>query len=109
MDSVTHQLADIILDIEAEMRRIGLWEATPPEEEALASLVPFCHDTLAFEQWLQWVLLAKMKAVVESGEAFPASSDITPLAELRFAQLPQPTERLLELLQRFDDFINHAS
>jgi uncharacterized protein YqcC (DUF446 family) len=50
-----------------------------------------------------------MKAVVESGEAFPASSDITPLAELRFAQLPQPTERLLELLQRFDDFINHAS
>lgn len=106
MDTLSHQLADLILDIEAEMRRIALWESERPAEEALSSLTPFCHDTLAFHQWLQWVFLPKLKRVVETEEDFPASSDITPLAEYSFEQLPQETGRLLELLQQFDDLIN---
>ena len=88
------------------MRRIRLWESDRPSEESLSSLVPFCHDTLTFQQWLQWVFLPKMKRVVETGEDFPASSDITPLAEYSFESLPQPTGRLLELIKAFDDFIN---
>lgn len=90
------------------MRRIGLWESERPDDEALASLVPFCHDTLTFEQWLQWVFLPKMKAVVESGEDFPASSEIQPLAEYSLGRLPHETGRLLELICKFDDFINLA-
>ena len=107
MDTVSHQLADLLLAIEAEMRRIHLWENERPSDEALASLVPFCHDTLAFHQWLQWVFLPKMKAVLETEEDFPASSDIFPLAEYSFERLPQETGRLLGLIRRFDDFINH--
>jgi uncharacterized protein YqcC (DUF446 family) len=52
------------------------------------------------------VFLPKMKAVVETEEDFPASSDITPLAEYSFERLGQQTGRLLELLAAFDDFIN---
>lgn len=106
MDTLSHQLADLLLAIEAEMRRISLWEQERPSEEALASLVPFCHDTLAFHQWLQWVFLPKMKTVLETEEDFPASSDITPLAEYSFAQLPHDTDKLLELIKQFDQFIN---
>ncbi len=106
MDQFTHQLADLLLEIEAEMRRIGLWANTPPPPEALRSLVPFCHDTLHFEQWMQWVLLPKMKRVVEDEEESPNSSDITPLAEYRITQLPHPTLRLLEQLEYFDHLIN---
>lgn len=108
MDNVTHQLADLLLAIEAEMRNLGLWEAQPPPADALESLIPFCHDTLHLEQWLQWVFLAKMKQVVESGEDFPTSSDIQPLAEYRFEMLPQRTDRLLELIGQFDRFINRT-
>jgi uncharacterized protein YqcC (DUF446 family) len=106
MDHFTHQLADLLLEIEAEMRRIGLWEPQPPPPQALTSLIPFCHDTLRFEQWLQWVLLPKVKQIVESDEECPSSSDITPLAEHRFGQLPQQTAALLQLLERFDKQIN---
>ena len=109
MDTVSHQLADLILEIEAEMRRIQLWESERPSEEALSSLVPFCHDTLAFHQWLQWVFLPKMKAVVETEEDFPTSSEIAPLAEYSFERLPQDTSRLLELIRSFDDFINSTT
>lgn len=106
MDNVSHQLADLILAIEAEMRRIRLWEEARPSEEALSSLAPFCYDTLRFEQWLQWVFLPKMKAVLETEEDFPTSSEISPLAEHCFERLPQNTDKLLELLHQFDAFIN---
>lgn len=105
MDTLSHQLADLLLAIEAEMRRISLWETERPPEEALSSLFPFCHDTLAFHQWLQWVFLPRMKTVLETEEDFPASSDISPLAEYSFAQLPHDTDKLLELIRKFDDFI----
>lgn len=108
MDTQSHQLADLILDIEAEMRRISLWEGERPSDEALSSLVPFCHDTLEFHQWLQWVFLPKMKAVLETEENFPTSSDIAPLAEYSLARIPQNTGRLLQLIQKFDEFINRA-
>ena len=88
------------------MRRIGLWETQAPSPEALESLVPFCHDTLKFEQWLQWVFLSKMKLVVEGREECPSSSDITPMAEHRFSQLDMPTITLLKLIERFDAHIS---
>ncbi len=109
MDNFTHQLADLLLELEAEMRCIGLWEAEPPAPQALQSLVPFCHDTMRFEQWLQWVLLPKMKQVVESSEECPSSSEIAPLAEYRFEQLAQPTTVLLTLIERFDSHINQEA
>lgn len=88
------------------MRRIALWESTPPAPEALQSLTPFCHDTLQLEQWLQWVFLPKMKCVVEGLEECPSSSDIAPLAEYRFSQLKHPTALLLQLIERFDRLIS---
>lgn len=106
MDHFIHQVADLLLEIEAEMRRLGLWQTAAPEPQALQSLVPFCHDTLRFEQWLQWVFVVKMKRVVEGDGACPTSSEITPLAEHRFAQLEPPTAQLLELISRFDALIN---
>ena len=101
-----HQLADLLLAIEAEMRRIALWEQESPEPAALASLMPFCHDTLSFPQWLQWVFLPKMKQVLESGQDIPASSDIHPLAEYALADHPEEIQQLLLLIERFDRLIN---
>jgi uncharacterized protein YqcC (DUF446 family) len=106
MDHFTHQLADLLLEIEAELRRLSLWGHQSPPPEALTSLVPFCHDTLYFEQWLQWVMLPKFKQVVEGRAECPASSEIAPLAEHRFAQMHTPTAMLLTLLERLDQQIN---
>ena len=106
MDHFAHHLADLLLEIEAELRRLGLWGQQPPPPQALASLTPFCHDTLFFEQWLQWVLLVRLKQVVEHDEECPASSEITPLAEYRLAQLKLPATALLRLIERLDQEIN---
>lgn len=110
MDKLIHQTADQLLAIEQEMRRIGLWEKTAPAEQALKSLVPFCYDTLKFDQWLQWVFLPKMKQALEQQIDFPTSSNIATLAEMCFQEMAnRDTRRLLELLTQFDETINAAS
>lgn len=105
----SHQAADLLLAIEAEMRRIALWEASPPDPAALASRMPFCYDTLAFHQWLQWVFLPRMRQVVESDQGWPANSDIHPLAEYSFQRLEADTDELLALVKEFDRFIGRRS
>ena len=103
-----HELADLLLGIEAEMRRLELWEHQAPDDEALASLMPFCHDTLLFHQWLQWVFLPKMKLVLETEQDIPSSSDIHPLAEYSLQEQQKDVRALLDLIARFDAFINQS-
>ncbi|MDD3610387.1 MAG: YqcC family protein [Halothiobacillaceae bacterium] len=91
--------------IEAEMRRIGLWGDTAPDPDALASVMPFCYDTLLFHEWLQWVFLPRMREVFQRGESLPAACVIHPLAEHSFAELPHPTDALLALIDQFDRFM----
>lgn len=88
------------------MREIGIWESQSPEDEALRSLAPFCHDTLLFQQWLQWVMLPQMRHVVEGRQTCPTSSEILPLAEYRLLDFGQSATPLLTAIDKFDHLIN---
>ena len=107
MADTTHELADLLLAIEAEMRRIGVWEAQPPPPEALRSTQPFSIDTLTCVQWLQWVFVARMKEVLEQGLTLPGQSDILPYAEECLKSVD--ASRLLSLIRRFDELIKAAA
>lgn len=67
----TTRVADSLLQIEIELRRIDAWESEPPSPEALQSAQPFAVDTLEFTQWLQFVFVSRMKVLIEGGQ--PAS------------------------------------
>ena len=103
------RVADLLLAIEAEMRRIELWEADAPAAEALASTAPFCYDTLAFHQWVQWVLLARLRERVTAGAPLPSGSSIHPLAEHSCAELECDTDRLLPLIAELDRLLNEKT
>jgi uncharacterized protein YqcC (DUF446 family) len=102
----THQLADLVLEIEAEMRTLGLWEEHRPPAEALASSAPFCFDTLEFTQWIQWILLPRVVRMLEQQQPWPQRSEISPLAEESFKEVDANTDRLLKLMSDFDALIN---
>lgn len=106
MNEPHHRLADLILQIEAEMRSLDLWDNRPPPPDALASTAPFCFDTLAFTQWVQWMLLPRLVRMIEQGQPWPERSEIGPLAEESFKELSQNTDRLLALMKDFDALIN---
>ena len=109
MDSRYALLADQLLLIERELRRLGWWAETAPSAQALASVEPFCVDTLAFEHWLQWVLLVRMKAIIEAGGALPAVSGIAPMAEMAFQGRLEQAAGLLAMLGEFDQLIGGAA
>lgn len=100
------QAARLIEDIEQEMRRLGIWGQQMPRAEALASRVPFCYDTLHLWQWLQWVLVPRIRLIVADADPLPGHSDISPLAEVEFRRLDQDTSQLLALIREFDQLLN---
>lgn len=77
-----YRIASLLIDLEAVLRTAGLWEREAPGAEALASVEPFCVDTLEFPQWLQWVFLPRMSALISAGMPLPDRSGIAEMAEM---------------------------
>jgi len=75
----------------------------------MASRMPFCYDTLKFWQWLQWILVPRIRLILADGGTLPDASGITPLAEVEFRRLSQDSSRLLELIREFDSAICEKS
>ena len=108
MDPRYALLADQLLLIERELRQQQWWAESRPSAEALASVEPFCVDTMAFEHWLQWVFLVRMKAIIEQGMTLPEVSGIRPMAEMAFQGRLAQARSLLTVLEGFDQLIGGA-
>lgn len=96
------QVRQRLFEIEQAMRVASVWQPLPPAREAFDSQEPFCIDTMRPEEWLQWVLLPRMHALLDQGAALPRRFAITPYFE---EALPQAAE-LLFCLQRLDNLLN---
>ncbi|MFT4824004.1 MAG: hypothetical protein ACI9DH_000788 [Halioglobus sp.] len=94
------------MDIESELRRIGLWDRLSPSAKALASTEPFCVDTLTLPQWLQFIFLPTLYLLLESGGPLPARSGIAPMAEEYFRGAGMPTAALESALVRIDNVLS---
>lgn len=109
MDARASDVAEQLLLIERELRVLGWWDAQAPDVQALSSQEPFCVDTLAFEQWLQWIFLPRMKHVVEAGMALPSACGIQPMAEQVYGGQAEKARVLIKLLGEFDQLIVGAN
>ena len=102
-------IADHLLLIERELQVQGWWSDAAPTAEALASVVPFAVDTMAFEQWLQWIFLPRMKLIIEFGHPLPSASGILVMAETVFVDRPEQSRELRRLLAAFDQLISPSA
>ncbi len=91
--------------IRVEMQRLSLWETSPPSQEALSSQQPFCIDTLSFTQWLQWILIPRLEAILKTNIPLPDSSAIHPYAE-EALKGQTGTTQLLKQIQQLDRAIS---
>lgn len=102
MTETRHALNGLLDDLQAEMETLNLWDGLPPEPAAFESATPFFADTMTFTQWLQWVFIARFRAILAENHPLPAQCDVAPLAEETLRDLPEQTDRLVELLREFD-------
>ncbi|MGI2259603.1 YqcC family protein [Shewanella sp. GXUN23E] len=91
--------------LEELLRQQDLWADTPPDVSALASTAPFACDTLAFEQWLQFIFLPRMYALLEAGHTLPADIAIAPMAFHVWQHQPERVA-LIQLLNDLDTLLN---
>lgn len=97
------QLATLLNELESELRRQNLWSDVPPSPEALASTQPFSVDTLTLPQWLQWIYIQRLRALLEGGQPLPSGAQVKPYAEEYFKQVSGVQARqLIDLIDRLD-------
>lgn len=104
--SIQNQVRQSLQAIERSMQDLTLWQAAPPEPAAFSSTEPFCVDSMLAEEWLQWVLLPRMYALLESDAPLPTRFVIAPYFEVALKDKQPKCMPLLVLLQRLDLLLN---
>jgi uncharacterized protein YqcC (DUF446 family) len=104
MSNTSTTLRQQLQQLEAEMRAASLWSEQPPSQEAMASTMPFMYDTLQIEQWLQWVFMPRLHALLDANAVLPGNCSVQPLAEHEWNnRMPQGLHgKALQLLQDID-------
>ena len=110
MSDTSTLLRQQLQQLEAELRAASLWSAQPPSAEAMASAMPFMYDTLQIEEWLQWVFVPRMHALLDANAGLPDSCSVHPLAEHEWTnRLPHRTHgAALQLLADIDATLTKA-
>ena len=96
------ELTSLLIDIEAGLRQLNLWQQQPPAQAALQSRQPFCIDTLNFPQWLQFVFLPRMYGLIDAGGLLPDTCQIGPMADEYFKPLSLGTDSLVNSIYCLD-------
>lgn len=106
MMSLYIEIASTLMDLEAELRNLDQWDAQPLSAAALASVEPFCVDTMTLTQWLQFIFIPRMYALVEAQQLPPGRCEIQPMAEEYFSKSKREVAPLLRHIARLDALLN---
>ncbi|MFM2482469.1 YqcC family protein [Celerinatantimonas sp. YJH-8] len=85
------------------LQQAELWQSGPISPSALSSQLPFGVDCLRFEQWLQFVFIPRMNALIDARADLPKNVALTPYAEEVFRNYEQPTSDIIQQLKAIDD------
>lgn len=80
-ESIYLALMTQLQNLQVELEQAGLWQCAQPSDEAMASEQPFCLDTMGFEQWLRFVFVARLAAMIEHQQPLPTVCSVAPMAE----------------------------
>ncbi|WP_386686561.1 MULTISPECIES: YqcC family protein [unclassified Lonepinella] len=90
-----HKTKTHLRDLQKILQELDLWQTVPPSEQAFASQEPFAIDYMQAHEWLQWIFIPRMWALLEAGAALPSKIAISPYVE----EALKEQERLSELLR----------
>ncbi len=87
------------------MRLQGRWEEHPPAPAALQSTQPFAIDTLAFDQWLQWIFVPKLQELVTQQLPLPGQCAVQAMAEETYGDDNPGTQGIILLIAQIDTLL----
>ncbi|KOC89115.1 YqcC family protein [Winslowiella iniecta] len=103
------QVHQRLLDIAQVMQDSGLWQSSAPDTAAFNSTEPFCLDTMLPLEWLQWVLLPRMQALLDASAPLPKNFSVTPYYEEALEASVAGRLLLLSQLKALDDLFTDSA
>ena len=97
------RVEQLLQALELELKRLGLWQQEPPSAQALASTLPFCIDTLEFHQWLQFILIARLRHMLVLAMELPGQSALHAMASEVYKEEMIRMQTLVTLLAQLDE------
>ena len=97
--TLDHRVRERLLAIEALLRETEHWQDSAPDSRAFASEQPFCLDTMEPIEWLQWVLIPRMRQLLEAPGDAPAIQ-VVELARVEKEGAPISASRVRRLYQQ---------
>lgn len=65
------QVEPALRSLQQALMQAGHWSESDISAEALASKQPFCLDTMNFSQWLQFVFIPNIQALIDAQQELP--------------------------------------
>ncbi|ACX82815.1 Domain of uncharacterised function, DUF446 [Aggregatibacter actinomycetemcomitans] len=86
-------------NLQKTMERLALWQTMPLQEDAFLSEQPFALDTMSPTEWLQWIFIPRMYALLESQAPLPSQIAISPYLEEALKEDGYLAELLLPIIE----------
>lgn len=109
MANAHHELVlSKIQDLEKELRFLELWGGVEkmPEEERLNSTAPFGVGVIEFHEWLEYVLIFKLRAMIENEMPLPEKISTHIFAQVNYREEQEKFNKLINILRELDLAIN---
>jgi uncharacterized protein YqcC (DUF446 family) len=100
-DELRAQVGALADALELELRGLGRWSDRTPPAEAFKDMAPFGGRTMGFEQWIQFVLIPRIREALREGAEFPSHSAVGVYA-VRALDGDYDADRLCSLLSDLD-------
>lgn len=97
------EVEDLLQSLERVLQHSNHWSSALPPKEALLSQLPFACDVLTFEQWLQFILIPKLRLLIKNNQVLPGKMQLLPMGELSFTQVTS-RDLILPVLAKLDQF-----
>lgn len=75
-------LKKLLVLLEQRLLQTGHWQVQPPPAEAFNSPEPFCVDSMNLQQWLRYVFIPRLQAMIDANAPLPDSCAITAQVEM---------------------------
>jgi dTDP-4-dehydrorhamnose 3,5-epimerase len=97
----------MLLSLQQAMLRADQWSDKEISAEALASQQPFCLDTMNFSQWLQFVFIPRMQAIIDARQVLPSltkGQGLEPMA-CEFYKNTVAEKNIIAMIRQLDELL----
>lgn len=91
-------MGELLEQLATYLKDKGYWKTVSPSQQQLASQQPFAMDTLDFTQWLQFIFIVRLNAMIIAKQPLPTAMAIAPMAN----QVLPKDKALFTLLTEID-------